>query len=87
MADDQPKKKKKVNKKRNTIRGEPSRRINVDTPLESHGKLTELARRLNTSKAGLLQRMIDVLLLPDRTLGQRLCVCNGDRKIADIAGV
>lgn len=48
-------------------------------------KLDALSHILGMSRGALMRRMIEVLLLPQRELNQRLCVCEGERKVADIA--
>lgn len=70
-----------------TVRGEAVRRFSADLSLEANARFEELARRLGATKSSLLQRMIDVLAMPNRERGERVCICSGERKISEIAGI
>jgi hypothetical protein len=57
----------------------------VDLSTEQKDKLDGLSLMIGMPRAVLLRRMIEVLLIPQRQHGQRLCVCEGERKVFDIA--
>lgn len=62
-------------------------RFSIDFTLGQGDKLTRLSTLLGISKGEVIKRLLDAATIPDRANGQRLCVCNGDRKVSDIAGI
>lgn len=50
-------------------------------------RLNGVSHMLGCTQSELLRRLIDIVVLPDRLLNQRLCICEGDRKVAEIAGI
>lgn len=69
------------------IGGVPTKRVAVDLSLLQVESLRAAAQRIGTNMSDVLKRALDALLLPDRPKGERLCICNGDRKVSDIAGL
>lgn len=62
-------------------------RFSVDLSAKENDRLEQIALRLNASKGDVIKRLIDAAAMASETENQRLCICEGDRRVAVIAGV
>lgn len=68
-------------------RGEVHRFCVDLTPAEDK-RLEDLATLLGVTKGAVVRRLIEVASVPKREAGQKLCVCDGERRVlSDLVGV